>query len=191
MHTELVWASRRWRLEQRDDLAKIFAKFPTYWCVQVVVPKSLVPWFQLSTVCWLQTYWIPVSITVNHNACLGEIYIQYVHHFFNTSAQPSTTCLAPPWIFLGRKVHISYIDCNFHFLAGGGCAMFQILNGFSEFQLKSSFICLIEGLYMSYINHSKHFRDWFKPRAVWERSISRYLAVLFQILGVQFSEWSQ
>jgi len=53
---------------------------------------------------------------------------------------------------------------RFSFLAGGGCAMFQILTGFSEFQLKSSFICLMEGLYMSYINHSKYLGDRFKPR---------------------------
>ena len=46
MHTELVG----WWLEQRDDFAKKFAKFLTYWCVRVVMPKS-VPWFQLSTVC--------------------------------------------------------------------------------------------------------------------------------------------
>jgi len=43
---------------------------------------------------------------------------------------------------------------QFSFLAGGGCAVFQNLTGFSEFQLKSSFICLMEGLHMSYINHS-------------------------------------
>jgi len=77
---------------------------------------------------------------------------------------------------------------QFSFLAGGGCAMFQILTGFSEFQLKSSFICLMEGLYMSYINHSKYLGDRFKPRMAWERSISGYVAVLFQILDVQFSE---
>jgi hypothetical protein len=77
---------------------------------------------------------------------------------------------------------------QFSFLAGGGCAMFQILTGFSEFQLKSSFICLMEGLYMSYINHSKYLGDRFKPRMAWERSISMYVAVLFQISGVQFSE---
>ena len=79
-----VWASRRWRLEQRDDLAKNFAKFPTYWCVQVVVPKSSVPWFQLSTVCRLWTDWIPVSITVNHNACLSEIYIAIPRQLVDT-----------------------------------------------------------------------------------------------------------
>ena len=71
-------------MEQRDDLAEIFAKFPTYRCVQVVVPKSLVPWFQLSTVCRLRTDWIPVSITVNHNACLGEIYIAIPRQLIDT-----------------------------------------------------------------------------------------------------------
>jgi hypothetical protein len=38
----------------------------------------------------------------------------------------------------------------------------------------------MEGLNMSYINHPKYLGDRFKPRMVWERSISRYVAVLFQ-----------
>jgi hypothetical protein len=49
---------------------------------------------------------------------MGELamtVLQYWQHFFNTSVQPSTTRLAPPQIFLGGKVHISCIDCNFHF----------------------------------------------------------------------------
>ena len=68
-------------MEQKDDLAEIFAKFPTYWCVQVVVPKSSVPWFQLSTVCRLRTDWISVSITVNH---LGEIDIAIPRQLVDT-----------------------------------------------------------------------------------------------------------
>ena len=71
-------------MEQKDDLAKFFAKFLTYWCVQVVVPKSSVPWFQLLTVCRLRTDWISVSITVNHNACLGEIYIAIPRQLVDT-----------------------------------------------------------------------------------------------------------
>ena len=81
-----VWASGRWRLEQKDDLAEIFAKFLAYRCVQVnvVLPESSVPWFQLSTVCRLWTDWITVSITVNHNVCLGEIYIAIPRQLVDT-----------------------------------------------------------------------------------------------------------
>ena len=49
-----------------------------------VCKLSSVPWFQLSTVCRLRTDWMPVSITVNHNACLGEIYIAIPRQLVDT-----------------------------------------------------------------------------------------------------------
>ena len=42
--------------------------------------------------------------------------------------------------------------------------MFQILVRFTEFQLKSCIIHHIEYLHISYINHSKHLGDQYKPR---------------------------
>ena len=42
-------------------------------------------------------------------------HLQFTQHFFNASLQSSTTCFTPLQIFLGGKVHISCIDCNFHF----------------------------------------------------------------------------
>jgi hypothetical protein len=53
---------------------------------------------------------------------------------------------------------------------------------------KFSTIYCMGDLHISYINHSQYLGDQYKPRMVWERSISGYVAVLFQILGVQFSE---
>ena len=38
-----------------------------------------------------------------------------MQHFLNAPVQPSTTHLEPPQIFLGGKVHISCVNCNFHF----------------------------------------------------------------------------
>jgi hypothetical protein len=93
-------------------------------------------------------------------------------------------------IFMQETAHFLR-RLQFSFLVGGGCAMFQILTRFSDFQLKSSFICLMEGLYMSYINHSKYLGDQFKSRMALERSISGYVAVLFQISGVQFFRMKQ
>ena len=88
-----LWRGRTlWQSELAGDggwnkemgLAEIFAKFLPYRCVQVVVPKSSVPWCQLSTVCRLRTDWIPVSIIVNHNVCLGEIYIAIPRQLVDT-----------------------------------------------------------------------------------------------------------
>jgi hypothetical protein len=33
-----------------------------------------------------------------------------------------------------------------------------------------------------YMNYSKYLRDQYKPRMVWERSISGYVAVLFHLI---------
>jgi hypothetical protein len=58
----------------------------------------------------------------------------------DVSAQPSTSCLALLQIFLGRKVYISCHNCDFFFLAGGGCAM---LTRFPNFKHNLNLICRI------------------------------------------------
>jgi hypothetical protein len=62
----------------------------------------------------------------------------YVHHKSDISTQPLTTHLVLPQIFLGRKVPISDVNCNFHVLEGGGCAIIQISTRFSKFEQKFS-----------------------------------------------------
>jgi hypothetical protein len=75
--------------------------------------------------------------------------LQYSHHKRDISTQPLTTHLVLPQIFLGRKVPISDVNCNFHVLEGGGCAMFQISTRFSKFEQKFSNIYCIGDLHMS------------------------------------------
>ena len=83
------------------------------------------------------------------------MHILYFHNILqcqnqksNLSVQPSTSCLAPLQIFLGRKVYISCHNCDLIFLAGSGCAMFQILMGFPNFKHDFNLICFIWTLYI-------------------------------------------
>src|SRR6266481_8588877 len=69
--------------------------------------------------------------------------LQFTQHFFNASAQSSTTCFTPPQIFFRwESAHfLCRLQFSFFFwsvVALQSCAMFQILTRFSEFHLKSS-----------------------------------------------------
>ena len=95
------WASGRWWLEQRDDLAKYFTKFliTTYQCVQVVVPKSsMVPTVNsLLTTSWLdfglnycEWQWVPWWDTYTNKKTFGKLYLTQTwlyltFHFYRAS----------------------------------------------------------------------------------------------------------
>jgi hypothetical protein len=108
------------------------------WCVN---DEFKILWHQNN----LGTISILMQRMVGNKAIVQCCYSASIKKMMSPHSLPQ--CLAPPQIFLGRKVYISCHDCVFC-SAGGGCATFQILTRFLIFKWKFNLICLIGDLHI-------------------------------------------